>query len=56
MKEIDMITEDDRRWSGGIYGLPKRTAKLKDLSSFDASFFGVHSKQAHVMDPQLRML
>lgn len=53
---IDMITDDERRWISGIYGLPTRTGKLKDLKSFDATFFGVHAKQAHVMDPQLRML
>lgn len=40
----------------GMYGLPTRTGKLKDLKHFDATFFGVHAKQAHVMDPQLRML
>jgi len=40
----------------GLLGLPKRSGKLKDLSKFDASFFGVHPKQANVMDPQLRML
>ena len=40
----------------GLYGLPLRTGKLKDLVHFDATFFGVHAKQAHVMDPQLRML
>jgi len=40
----------------GLYGLPKRSGKLKDLSKFDASFFGVHPKQANGMDPQLRML
>ncbi|XP_018397404.1 PREDICTED: fatty acid synthase [Cyphomyrmex costatus] len=56
MKEMDMVTDDERRWTSGIYGLPTRSAKIKDLSSFDASFFGVHPKQAHVMDPQLRML
>lgn len=56
MKEIDMVTDDERRWSAGLYGLPARTGKIKDLSSFDASFFGIHSKQAHAMDPQLRML
>lgn len=56
MKEMDMVTDDDRRWTSGIYGLPHRSAKIKDLSSFDASFFGVHPKQAHVMDPQLRMM
>lgn len=56
MQEIDMVTDDDRRWPGGIYGLPRRQAKLKNLSNFDAYFFGVHPKQAHVMDPQLRMM
>jgi hypothetical protein len=39
-----------------MYGLPKRSGKLKDLSKFDASFFGVHPKQANSMDPQLRIL
>jgi len=56
MKGVDLVTDDERRWSAGIYGLPLRSAKLKDLSSFDASFFGVHPKQADVMDPQLRMM
>jgi len=36
--------------------MPKRCGKLKDLTKFDASFFGVHPKQANAMDPQLRML
>ncbi|XP_012511898.1 PREDICTED: fatty acid synthase [Propithecus coquereli] len=53
---VDMVTDDDRRWKAGLYGLPRRSGKLKDLSKFDASFFGVHPKQAHTMDPQLRML
>lgn len=56
MKEMDMVTDDDRRWSPDIHQIPHRTAKIKDLSSFDASFFGVHPKQAHAMDPQLRIL
>nr|XP_023678449.1 fatty acid synthase isoform X2 [Paramormyrops kingsleyae] len=53
---VDMVTEDDRRWKPGLYGLPRRNGKLKDISKFDASFFGVHPKQAHTMDPQLRLL
>lgn len=40
----------------GLYGLPRRNGKLKDISKFDAAFFGVHPKQAHTMDPQLRLL
>lgn len=42
--------------SPGLYGLPKRNGKLKDISHFDAAFFGVHSKQANTMDPQLRLM
>ncbi|XP_076763351.1 fatty acid synthase 1 [Xylocopa sonorina] len=53
---VDMITDDGRRWPSGLYGLPKRSGKLKDLKSFDAIFFGVHAKQANLMDPQLRLL
>jgi len=40
----------------GSFGEPKRHGKLKDLTKFDAMFFGIHPKQANVMDPQLRML
>ncbi|XP_063240366.1 fatty acid synthase isoform X2 [Bacillus rossius redtenbacheri] len=53
---VDLVTGDERRWPTGLYGLPARTGKIKDLSHFDAPFFGVHPKQADVMDPQLRML
>ncbi|KAM6175935.1 fatty acid synthase [Erethizon dorsatum] len=53
---VDMVTDDDRRWKAGLYGLPRRCGKLKDLTKFDASFFGVHPKQAHTMDPQIRLL
>ena len=45
---VDMITDAETRWPAGLYGLPKRLGKLKDLSKFDAAFFGVNPKQAHV--------
>ncbi|GLD73850.1 fatty acid synthase-like protein [Lates japonicus] len=53
---VDMVTEDNRRWTPGLHGLPKRNGKLKDISHFDAVFFGVHPKQANTMDPQLRLM
>uniref|UniRef100_A0A8C2GMU5 Fatty acid synthase n=1 Tax=Cyprinus carpio TaxID=7962 RepID=A0A8C2GMU5_CYPCA len=53
---VDMVTEDDRRWKPGLYGLPGRNGKLKEIDRFDAAFFGVHPKQAHTMDPQLRLM
>ena len=51
-----MVTEDGRRWTPGLHGLPTRNGKLKDISHFDAQFFSVHAKQANKMDPQLRIL
>ncbi|XP_048759235.2 fatty acid synthase-like [Ostrea edulis] len=56
MNGDDMVSEDNRRWQPGLYGLPKRSGKLKTLNKFDATFFGVNPKQANRMDPQLRML
>ncbi|KAI4472195.1 fatty acid synthase [Holotrichia oblita] len=53
---VDLVTDDERRWPSGLHGLPTRTGKLKDIQYFDATFFGVHAKQANVMDPQLRLL
>lgn len=53
---VDMVTESDRRWPIGIFGLPTRNGTLKDISGFDAEFFGISPKQADNMDPQLRML
>lgn len=53
---VDLVTDNDRRWPQGLYGLPRRNGKIKDLKYFDAQFFGVHAKQAGVMDPQLRLL
>ena len=56
LNNIDMVTEDDKRWPPGLYGLPNRSGKLRNLSKFDAQFFGVHGKQAMNMDIQLRIL
>lgn len=53
---VDLVTDDGRRWAPGTHGLPARSGKLRDLAHFDAAHFGVHPKQAHLMDPQLRLL
>lgn len=53
---VDMVTDDEARWPRGHLGLPGRMGTIRDLSKFDAQFFGVHPRQAHVMDPQLRLL
>ncbi|KAH9365926.1 hypothetical protein HPB48_015006 [Haemaphysalis longicornis] len=51
-----MVTDDEARWPRGHLGLPGRMGTIRDLTKFDAPFFGVHPKQAQVMDPQLRLL
>nr|XP_037289767.1 fatty acid synthase-like [Rhipicephalus microplus] len=53
---VEMVTEDDLRWPPGYNDMPRVHGKIKDLSRFDAQFFSTHPKQAHVMDPQLRLL
>lgn len=39
-----------------MYGAPAMSGKLKELTKFDAEFFGIHSKLSNVMDAQLRIL
>ncbi|XP_055683221.1 fatty acid synthase-like [Lutzomyia longipalpis] len=55
---VDMVNDDPRRWPTGLYDLPARIGKIKqeNLENFDHIFFGVHQKQAEVMDPLLRNL
>lgn len=55
---VDMVNDDPRRWPKGLYDLPTRIGKIKDidLESFDMQFFSVHQKQAECMDPQMRIL
>ncbi|XP_071547019.1 fatty acid synthase-like [Panulirus ornatus] len=53
---VDMVTDDARRWTPGAHGLPRRSGKLPDLAHFDSAFFSVSPRQAHSMDPQLRLL
>lgn len=40
----------------GLYGAIMRTGKMKDLTQFDAEFFGYPPALAERSDPQQRML
>lgn len=40
----------------GLYGAIMRTGKMKDLTEFDAEFFGYPPALAERTDPQQRML
>ncbi|GFY63851.1 fatty acid synthase [Trichonephila inaurata madagascariensis] len=54
--KVDLLTENDKRWEPGLYGLPKKMGTIKNVNKFDNQFFGVHNKQAHMLDPQARIL
>ncbi|PSN32561.1 hypothetical protein C0J52_22028 [Blattella germanica] len=56
MNKIDMVSDDDRRWTLDHPEIPQRTGKLLHVNKFDASFFGVHYKQAQTMDPMCRIM
>lgn len=54
---IDMVNDqDETRFSCGLWGLPPRAGRLKDLSKFDANFFGFNHEEANYIDFQLRIL
>lgn len=55
--KIDMITEDEKRWDEKLVSeLSNRHGVIPNVSKFDANFFGIPPKQAHLMDPQSRIL
>lgn len=51
-----MVDDDEIRWKHFNNDIPKRMGKISNLEKFDATFFGVHYKQAQTMDPQGRLL
>jgi len=54
--KIDMVDDDERRWKHTNSLIPKRSGKVNGLEKFDATFFGMHFKQANAMDPQARVV
>lgn len=53
----DMINDQDNsRFTCGLWGLPPRAGRLKDLSRFDSEFFGYTNFEANYIDYQLRIL
>ncbi|XP_035738069.1 fatty acid synthase-like isoform X1 [Vespa mandarinia] len=52
----DCVTNDNCRWKLDHPEIPQRTGKINNIQKFDASFFGIHFKQANTMDPMTRMM
>ncbi|UYV71843.1 FASN [Cordylochernes scorpioides] len=55
-EKVDMLSSSEPRYKEGLYGLPKRIGKIKDLSKFDPTYFNISPMQADVMDPMSRLL
>lgn len=51
-----MVDDEPRRFRHTNVEIPKRAGKVYDLEMFDAKFFDIPRKEAHTMDPQLRVL
>ncbi|GFS17754.1 fatty acid synthase-like [Elysia marginata] len=56
LNKINMVSVDSKRWDSEYWHVPPQMGALKNLDKFDAEFFGIHSKSAETLDPQLRLL
>ncbi|CAG9791210.1 unnamed protein product [Diatraea saccharalis] len=55
--KVDMVSDNDKRWKLAHHpNIPHRTGKVNNVHKFDATFFRIHYKQAHTMDPMGRIL
>ncbi|KAK0159820.1 hypothetical protein PV327_010892 [Microctonus hyperodae] len=54
--KVDLVTDDNRRWDIRYSDVPPGTGKINNINKFDASFFDINFKQAHTMDPAIRLL
>lgn len=51
-----MVDDEPRRFRHSDDEIPKRAGKIYDLNLFDSQFFDIPRKEAHTMDPQIRIL
>lgn len=54
--QVDMISDDGRRYKCVHLDIPSRSGKLKEINKFDAEFFGVTRRLANALDPMARIL
>ena len=56
LNKVDLIDDEETRWTHFNPECPKRFGKIGGLEKFDASFFLYLDKHATTMDPQARIL
>lgn len=52
--KVDMVTSTNNRWDMVHPDLPKRSGKIEHIDKFDPGVFGVHRKEADIMEPMFR--
>ncbi|KAL1132201.1 hypothetical protein AAG570_010158 [Ranatra chinensis] len=47
---LNLVTTENCKWTPGALDVPVPTGKIKNISHFDMTFFGVHGKLRELMD------
>ncbi|GAB0099518.1 Fatty acid synthase [Sergentomyia squamirostris] len=55
-ERAELLDEMDPVWKKNFPNLPEKIGRAGNVKKFDATFFGVHFKQAHLTDPALRFI
>ncbi|KAJ8030342.1 Fatty acid synthase [Holothuria leucospilota] len=56
MNKDNLVRRNIKKWDSEFLKLPVRSGMLKNVSTFDASFFGMLPAEVNTTDPQLRIL
>lgn len=51
-----MVTNKNKRWDMIHPDIPERSGKIPNITKFDPGFFGIHEKEANIMDPMCRLV
>ncbi|KAL6446809.1 hypothetical protein ACFW04_001324 [Cataglyphis niger] len=56
--KMDLGSSDHQRWNttNYIYDMPARIGKMNSIQKFDSEFFNISTEEAHVLNPECRML
>ncbi|XP_072763175.1 fatty acid synthase-like [Anoplolepis gracilipes] len=50
------LGSNNPRWSNFAYEMPARVGKMNNIQKFDAEFFDISTKEAHIIDPGSKIL
>ncbi|XP_055693298.1 fatty acid synthase-like [Lutzomyia longipalpis] len=55
-EKAELLEDIESLWKELFPEMPEKFGQTSNVRKFDATFFGVHYKQAHLMDPSLRFI